>query len=96
MCDFCMATLMILTGHGIEARTHAHAENAHFQTRCISLCLWPRASQALMMHLIGKCVISPQARALAMFYILLVEMQGLYPVSQVFQHNFSNYEDYSD
>ena len=35
MCDFCMATLMFLTGHGIMARTYACVEIAHFPMRCI-------------------------------------------------------------
>ena len=35
MCDFCMAALMFLTGHGIKARTHACAEIAHLPTGCI-------------------------------------------------------------
>ena len=48
MYDFCMAALMFLTGHW---------------TRCIittwkALSLQPRASEALVMHLAGKCVIS--------------------------------------
>ncbi len=30
MCDLRMAALMFVTGHGIKARTHAHAEIAHF------------------------------------------------------------------
>ena len=30
MCDLCMYPLMFLTGHGIKARTHAHAEITHF------------------------------------------------------------------
>ena len=33
MHNFCMATLMFLTGHGIKAKTHGCAEIAHFPTR---------------------------------------------------------------
>ena len=49
MCDFCMAAVMFLTGHGIKARTHAHVEITHFPTQCITrtwkaLSLHPRAS----------------------------------------------------
>ena len=63
MRDFYMAALMYLTGHGIIARNHVYAEIAHFPSRCIissrkTLVLWPHASQALMMHQIGKCAIS--------------------------------------
>ncbi len=35
MCNFCMAALVFLTGYGIKARTHAHAEITHFPTLCI-------------------------------------------------------------
>ncbi len=57
MYDLHMAALMFLTGHGIKARTHAHAEVAHLPTRCIirtrkALGLWSHAS--LMMTLIGQ------------------------------------------
>ena len=60
MLDFRMAALMFLTGHGIKARTHTHAEIAHFPTRCIIRTrkapnLRRLASPTLMMHLIGKC-----------------------------------------
>ena len=63
MCNFCMVVLVFLTGHGIKAITHAHAEITHLPPRCIirsqkALSLQPRASQALMMLLIGKCAIS--------------------------------------
>ena len=63
ICGFCMAALMFPTDHGIKARTHVRAEIAHFPTQCIitnwkAIGLWPRASQALMMLFIGKCVIS--------------------------------------
>ncbi len=63
MHNFCMVTLMFLTGHGIEARTHTHGEITHFQTQCIirswkALGLRPHASQPLMMHLDGECAIS--------------------------------------
>ena len=66
--DFRMAALMFLTGYGIKASTHA--EIAHFSTLCIirtwkALGLWPHGSQALMMHLIGKCAISARAWVLA-------------------------------
>ncbi len=30
MCNFCMSTLMFLTGHGIKPTTHAHVEITHF------------------------------------------------------------------
>ena len=57
-----MAALMFYTGHEIKARTHAHVKITHFPTWCITstwkaLDLQPRASQALMMHLVGKCAI---------------------------------------
>ena len=66
MCDFRMAALMFLTGHEIEARNHACVEIAHFLTWCIIktwkvLDLRPRAFQALMMYLFGKCAISARA-----------------------------------
>ena len=70
MRDFHMAGLMFLTGHEIKARTHAHVEITHFLTQCIirtwkALGLQPHNSQAGMMHLIGKCVISIWAWVLA-------------------------------
>ncbi len=34
ICDFCMAASTFLTGHGIKARTHAHAEITNFLSRC--------------------------------------------------------------
>ena len=69
MYNFRMAALMFLTGHGIKARTHAIVEITHFPTQCIiriqeALSLWHRASQALMVHFIGKCAISAQASVL--------------------------------
>ena len=72
MCDYCIATLMFLTGHGIAARTHAHVEIGHFITRCFIRAweAWGQrlsASQALMMHFIGKCPISKWAWFLAIF-----------------------------
>ena len=70
MCDFCISALMFLTGHGIRARTHAHAKITLFPTQYIIrtwkvLGLWPHASQSLMMHLDGKCAISAWAWVLA-------------------------------
>ena len=55
---------------GIKAKTHTHVEIPHFPTWCIirawkALGLWPHASQAPMMHLIGKCSISTWAWILA-------------------------------
>ncbi len=52
--------------HGIKARAYAHAEIAHFPTQCIMrtwkvLGMQPHVSQALMMHLGGKCAISAWA-----------------------------------
>ena len=35
LCNFHMAALMFLTGHGTKARTHACAEIAQFPTMCI-------------------------------------------------------------
>ena len=72
MCNFRMAALMFLTGHGIK--TYAHSEIAHFPTQFIirtwkALALWPRASQT-MMHLIGKCAISTWTWVLAIFLVL--------------------------
>ena len=70
MCNFHMAALMFLTGHWLEARIYACVEITRFSSRCIirtwkALGLWPHASQALMMHLIGKCAISAWAWCLA-------------------------------
>ena len=36
MHDFHTAAMMYLTGHGIEARTHAHTEIAHFLMQCMT------------------------------------------------------------
>ena len=63
--DFHMAALTFLTGRGIKSRTHAHAGFTHFPTWCIirtwkALGLWARASQAQMMHFIGKHLIYTQ------------------------------------
>ena len=63
MQDFCMGVLMFRTGQGIKVRTHAYAEIAHFPTWCITgtwkaLGLRPCASQAMVIHLVEKCVIS--------------------------------------
>ena len=81
MYDFHMAALLVLTGHGIKARTHACAKITHFPPQCKedwielnctrtwkALGLWPHASQALMMHLVGKCVISTWTWILAIWY----------------------------
>ena len=62
MCDFHVAALMFLTGHQIKARTYVLAEIARFPTPCIirtwkALSLRSCASEALMMHLRGKCAI---------------------------------------
>ena len=70
MRDFCIAALMFLTGHRIEARIHACVAIARFPTQFIirtwkALGLWSHASQALMMHLVGKGVISTWAWVLA-------------------------------
>ena len=56
---FHMTALIFLTGHGIKARTHACVEITYLPTRCIirtrkALSLQSRASQAMMMHLIGN------------------------------------------
>ena len=72
MCDFLMGALMFLTDHGIKARTHAHAEITHFTTQCIirtweALGMCPCAFQALMLHRVGKYVISTQAWVLAIW-----------------------------
>ena len=72
MRNFHMTALMFLTGHEIKARTHVHAEIVHFPTWCTlrtwrGLGLQPHASQALMMRLIGKCVISTWAWVFAIF-----------------------------
>ena len=60
MCDFCMAALMLLTGHGIKARTHTHTEIARFPMWCINRAWEARgcrlgAFQVLMMHRVGMC-----------------------------------------
>ena len=67
------AALMFPTGHGIKARSYAHVEITH---RCIirtweARGLWSHASEALMMHLIGKCAISAWAWVLAILSTLL-------------------------
>ena len=84
MHDFCKVALMFLTGHGIKGRTHAHVEIAHFLTWCIirtweaqvagwgAFSLWPHTSRALMMHLIGKCVISTQIWDLAIIPVRFI------------------------
>ncbi len=80
-----MAALMFLTSHWIKARTHAYAEIAHFPTWYIIrtwnvLCLWPHASQALMMHLTWKCAISTWAWVLAIIqYIQHRSVKGRDP-----------------
>ena len=75
-----MAALMFLVGNGIKASTHTHAEIVHFPTQCVirtwdARGLWPRASQALMMHLVGKYAISARALVLA---IVLIALPSLY------------------
>ena len=70
MHNFCMAALVFLTLHGMKARTHDYVEIAHFPTQCIIrtwkvLGLWPRVSQALVMHQVGRCAISTWAWVLA-------------------------------
>ena len=77
MHDFYMTALMLLTGHGMKAGILAHAEIAHFPTWCITrtwnaLGLRPCASQALMMHLVGKCTICRRAWVLAIFSGMMV------------------------
>ena len=72
MCNLCMTAFMFLTGHGIKARTHALAEIIYFPTRsiiraCKALGLWPRASQTLMICLVGKCAISTRAWVLGIW-----------------------------
>ncbi len=47
MCNFCMAALMLLTGHGINARTPAHVEITHFPTQS------PRGTQPVALCLSG-------------------------------------------
>ena len=66
-----MDALTFLTDHGLKANTHICVKIAHFPTQCIirtwkDLGLCPCASQALMMHLVGKCVVFAQAWVLAM------------------------------
>ena len=61
---------MFLTGHGMKARTRAHVQITHFPTWCIirtwtALGVWPHASHAFMMHLVGKCASSARAWILA-------------------------------
>ena len=70
MRNFHIDALMVLKGDGINVRTHAHAEIAHIPTQYIikswkALGLCPCASQAQMMHLVGKSVISAQPWVLA-------------------------------
>ena len=65
-----------LTGNEMKARTHANVESAHFPMRCITrtwkaLRLQHRASQALVMHLVGKCAISAEAWFLGIYYPLV-------------------------
>ena len=67
MHDFSMAALMFNTGHGIKAWAYAHVEITHFPNELQDQDLGstagcgPHAFQALMMHLVGKCVISTWA-----------------------------------
>ncbi len=78
MCEFCTADLMCLIiwiiGHGIEARTLTRAEITYFPSRCITSA-WkapsqqPHASQALMIHLVGKYAILAWVWVLAIFLI---------------------------
>ena len=75
MHDIHMEALMFLAGHGIRARTHAHVRITHFPTCCAirtwkALTLWPRASQALMMHVLGKYAISSSAWVLDISSVL--------------------------
>ena len=77
MCHFCMVAFMFLTNDGIKVRALAHAEIIHFPTRCIirtrkALTLQPHASQALTMHLVGKCMISAWAWVLAILSLFTV------------------------
>ena len=66
--NFHMAAFMVFTGHGVKARTHAHAEIAHLPRRCTAGA-WEAqvhrlsAFQVLMVHLVGKCAISTWAFA---------------------------------
>ena len=58
-----MAALLLVTGHGIKATTHACVEIAHFRNWCIirmwkAVTVQPHASQALIMYVIGKYAIS--------------------------------------
>ncbi len=67
-----MAALMILTGHGIKAGTQANVEIAHFPTWAIiriwkALSLRTHASQAPVMHLVGKCATPIWTWALAIY-----------------------------
>ena len=78
MHDVRMVALKFLTGHGINARTHADVEMAHFPTWGIiktwkALSMRPCASQALMMHLIGKCVISAWTWVLAILWVSILD-----------------------
>ena len=75
MCNFHMAALTFNTGHVIKARTHACIEIAHFPSWCIirtwkALGLWSHASQALMVHLVGKCANSARAWVLAILHTI--------------------------
>ena len=79
---FHMAALMFFTSHGIKARTHAHTEITHFPMRC-TIRTWEAlgcrlsAFQVLMVHRVGKCVISTWAWVLA-FIPWHVKHQGSY------------------
>ena len=52
MRDFCMAALMFLTGHRMEARTHGHVEIAHFPTRRIIRAWEARGCRLSAFHIL--------------------------------------------
>ncbi len=79
-----MAASMFLSGHGIKAKTHDHADITYFPIGCISTA-WeaqghrPSAFQALVMHLVGKCAISAWAWVLAIWFYWVWDItQGIF------------------
>ncbi len=68
-----------IIGHGIKARTHAHAEITHFPTQCIistwkAFGLQPRAFQAPMIHPIQKCAISAWVWIFAIMALVVLQI----------------------
>ena len=76
------------------ARTHTHAEIAHFPTRCIirakeARSRRPSAFQVLMMHRIGKCAISAWAWVLTFILWPVRNIKAAMWKSHISTHSFS-------